>query len=376
VLDFDVDVQQFANIKVIGCGGGGNNAVNRMIREGLKNVEFISVNTDKQALMLSQASQKIQIGDKLTKGLGAGANPEIGNKAAEESKEEISQAIKGADMVFITAGMGGGTGTGAAPVIAEIAKSMGILTVGVVTKPFPFEGRKRMLHAEMGIKNLKERVDTLVTIPNERLLSIVDKKTTLMESFKYADDVLRQGVQGISDLITIPGLVNLDFADVRTIMIDKGLAHMGVGRGTGDNRAQEAAKQAISSPLLETSIVGATGVLLNITGGPDLGLLEINEAAEIVQDAADPDANIIFGAVIDENIKDELRITVIATGFESEKAQCKQHEPVQPVAKIPQKPQPTVSFTSNRDEAAATAEYQSYDETNLEIPAFLRRQRK
>ena len=376
MLDFDVDLQQFANIKVIGCGGGGNNAVNRMIREGLKNVEFISVNTDKQALMLSQASQKIQIGDKLTKGLGAGANPEIGNKAAEESKEEISQAIKGADMVFITAGMGGGTGTGAAPVIAEIAKSMGILTVGVVTKPFPFEGRKRMLHAEMGIKNLKDRVDTLVTIPNERLLSIVDKKTTLMESFKYADDVLRQGVQGISDLITIPGLVNLDFADVRTIMIDKGLAHMGVGRGTGDNRAQEAAKQAISSPLLETSIVGATGVLLNITGGPDLGLLEINEAAEIVQDAADPDANIIFGAVIDENIKDELRITVIATGFESEKAQRKQPEPVQHVAKVPQNPQPTVSFTTNRDEAAATVEYQSYDETNLEIPAFLRRQRK
>ncbi|MCH5138416.1 cell division protein FtsZ [Clostridiaceae bacterium UIB06] len=376
MLDFDVDVQQFANIKVIGCGGGGNNAVNRMIREGLKNVEFISVNTDKQALMLSQASQKIQIGDKLTKGLGAGANPEIGNKAAEESKEEISQAIKGADMVFITAGMGGGTGTGAAPVIAEIAKSMGILTVGVVTKPFPFEGRKRMLHAEMGIKNLKERVDTLVTIPNERLLSIVDKKTTLMESFKYADDVLRQGVQGISDLITIPGLVNLDFADVRTIMIDKGLAHMGVGRGTGDNRAQEAAKQAISSPLLETSIVGATGVLLNITGGPDLGLLEINEAAEIVQDAADPDANIIFGAVIDENIKDEIRITVIATGFETEKAQVKQTESTQPIANIPQNPQTTSNFNSNRDEAAATAEYKTYDETNLEIPAFLRRQRK
>jgi cell division protein FtsZ len=379
VLDFDVDVQQFANIKVIGCGGGGNNAVNRMIREGLKNVEFISVNTDKQALMLSQASQKIQIGDKLTKGLGAGANPEIGNKAAEESKEEISQAIKGADMVFITAGMGGGTGTGAAPVIAEIAKSMGILTVGVVTKPFPFEGRKRMLHAEMGIKNLKERVDTLVTIPNERLLSIVDKKTTLMESFKYADDVLRQGVQGISDLITIPGLVNLDFADVRTIMIDKGLAHMGVGRGTGDNRATEAAKQAVSSPMLETSIVGATGVLLNITGGPDLGLLEINEAAEIVQDAADPDANIIFGAVIDDNIKDEIRITVIATGFESEKAQRKQPETVPPVTKVAQSPKPTVntaSFATNRDEAAATVEYQNYDETNLEIPAFLRRQRK
>jgi len=377
VLDFDVDVQQFANIKVIGCGGGGNNAVNRMIREGLKNVEFISVNTDKQALMLSQASQKIQIGDKLTKGLGAGANPEIGTKAAEESKEEIAQAIKGADMVFITAGMGGGTGTGAAPVIAEIAKSMGILTVGVVTKPFPFEGRKRMLHAEMGMKNLKERVDTLVTIPNERLLTIVDKKTTLMESFKYADDVLRQGVQGISDLITIPGLVNLDFADVRTIMIDKGLAHMGVGRGTGDNRAQEAAKQAISSPLLETSIVGATGVLLNITGGPDLGLLEINEAAEIVQDAADPDANIIFGAVIDENIKDEIRITVIATGFESDKIQRKQPEHIETKVTAIPKQQQTASFTNNRDEAAATVEYHnSYDENNLEIPAFLRRQRK
>ncbi|MTK11940.1 MAG: cell division protein FtsZ [Clostridiaceae bacterium] len=376
MLDFDVDVQQFANIKVIGCGGGGNNAVNRMIKEGLKNVEFISVNTDKQALMLSQASQKIQIGDKLTKGLGAGANPEIGQKAADESKDEISQAIKGADMVFITAGMGGGTGTGAAPVIAEIAKSMGILTVGVVTKPFPFEGRKRMLHAEMGIKNLKDRVDTLVTIPNERLLSIVDKKTTLMESFKYADDVLRQGVQGISDLITIPGLVNLDFADVRTIMIDKGLAHMGVGRGTGDNRAQEAAKQAISSPLLETSIVGATGVLLNITGGSDLGLLEINEAAEIVQEAADPDANIIFGAVIDENIKDELRITVIATGFETERIQHKNEPVAKPHVAQPQPQSQPTTYGNNKDEAAATIEYKNYDENNLEIPAFLRRQRK
>ncbi|AKN29389.1 cell division protein FtsZ [Clostridium carboxidivorans P7] len=376
MLDFDVDVQQFAQIKVIGCGGGGNNAVNRMIREGLKNVEFIAINTDKQALMLSQASQKIQIGDKLTKGLGAGANPEIGQKAAEESKDEISQAIKGADMVFITAGMGGGTGTGAAPVIAEIAKSMGILTVGVVTKPFPFEGRKRMLHAELGIKDLKERVDTLVTIPNERLLSIVDKKTTLMESFKFADDVLRQGVQGISDLITIPGLVNLDFADVRTIMIDKGLAHMGVGKGTGDNRAQEAAKQAISSPLLETSIVGATGVLLNITGGPDLGLLEINEAAEIVQEAADPDANIIFGAVIDENIKDEIRITVIATGFESEDIKGKPE--VSPKANIEQpKHNNNVNDFDGKDEAATSkVEYKNYDESNLEIPAFLRRQKR
>ncbi|MGE5629295.1 MAG: cell division protein FtsZ [Solirubrobacterales bacterium] len=374
MLDFDVDVERLAQIKVIGCGGGGNNAVNRMIMEGLKNVEFIAINTDKQALMLSQASQKIQIGDKLTKGLGAGANPEIGQKAADESKEEIAEAIKGSDMVFITAGMGGGTGTGAAPIIAEIAKSMGILTVGVVTKPFPFEGRKRMLHAEMGMKNLKDRVDTLVTIPNERLLTIVDKKTTLMDSFKLADDVLRQGVQGISDLITIPGLVNLDFADVRTIMIDKGLAHMGVGRGTGDNRAQEAAKQAISSPLLETSIVGATGVLLNITGGTDLGLLEINEAAEIVQQAADPDANIIFGAVIDENIKDEIRITVIATGFEAEKAAklaVKQTVP----EKLPQNvPSQSGPFINYEDESATdTADYENKD---LEIPAFLRRARK
>ena len=362
MLDFDVDVQQFAQIKVIGCGGGGNNAVNRMIASGLKNVEFIAVNTDKQALMLSQASQKIQIGDKLTKGLGAGANPEIGQKAAEESKEEISQAIKGADMVFITAGMGGGTGTGAAPVIASIAKSMGILTVGVVTKPFPFEGRKRMLHAEQGTKSLKDSVDTLVTIPNERLLSIVDKKTTLVESFRYADDVLRQGVQGISDLITIPGLVNLDFADVRTVMIDKGLAHMGVGRGKGDNRAQEAAKQAISSPLLETSIIGATGVLLNITGGADLGLLEINEAAEIVQQAADPDANIIFGAVIDESLKDEISITVIATGFENDKIQGK--------------PTDNGRTTPQEDLQVAATSTKDHNEVDIEIPAFLRRKNK
>ncbi len=370
MLDFDVDVQEFAQIKVIGCGGGGNNAINRMIIDGLKNVEFIAINTDKQALALSQASQKIQIGDKLTKGLGAGANPDIGQKAAEESKEEISEAIKGADMVFITAGMGGGTGTGAAPVVAEIAKAMGILTVGVVTKPFPFEGRKRMINAQVGIKNLKERVDTLVTIPNERLLAIVDKKTTLVESFKFADDVLRQGVQGISDLITIPGLVNLDFADVRTVMLDKGLAHMGVGTGTGDNRAADAAKEAISSPLLETSIVGATGVLLNVTGGDDLGLLEINEAAQIVQEAADPDANIIFGAVIDENLKDELRITVIATGFENDK-DIDKTEPIgrnkncDDVLKKPEQ------------EVASTAEYSSKINNNdLDVPAFLRRQNK
>jgi len=320
VIDFDVQNDDLCKIKVVGCGGGGNNAVNRMIEEGLKNVEFIGINTDKQALVLSKAEFKIQLGDKLTRGLGAGANPEIGRKAAEESKEEIIEALKGADMVFVTCGMGGGTGTGAAPVVAEIAKSMGILTVGVVTKPFPFEGRKRMIHAEAGIKALKESVDTLVTIPNERLLSLVDKKTTLVESFRKADDVLKQGVQGISDLITIPGLINLDFADISTIMVNKGLAHMGVGVGTGDNRAQDAAREAIASPLLETSIIGATGVLLNVTGGSDLSLLEINEAAQIVQEEADPDANIIFGAVIDESLNDEIRITVIATGFDCEKA--------------------------------------------------------
>jgi len=372
VLDFDVEVEQFAKIKVIGCGGSGNNAVNRMIAEGLKNVEFIAINTDKQALMLSKATQKIQIGEKLTKGLGAGANPEIGKKAAEESKDEIANAIKGADMVFITAGLGGGTGTGAAPIIAELAKSMGILTVGVVTKPFPFEGRKRMQQAEIGMKNLKERVDTLVTIPNERLLSIVDKKTSLMESFKMADDVLRQGVQGISDLITIPGLVNLDFADVKTIMLDKGLAHMGVGRGTGDSRAKEAAKQAISSPLLETSILGSTGVLLNITGGFDLGLLEINEAAEIVQQSADPDANIIFGAVIDENIKDEIRITVIATGFEANKASIKQDiADKYAVGEFGVISTDAVVPTDEKEDIAATST--AAEDENLEIPAFLRR---
>ncbi len=316
MLDFEFDVDQSAQIKVIGVGGGGNNAVNRMIEAGLKGVEFISVNTDKQALYLSKASQKIQIGDKLTRGLGAGANPEVGQKAAEESREEIAQAIKGSDLVFITAGMGGGTGTGAAPVVAEIAKELGILTVGVVTKPFMFEGRKRMIHAEQGVLSLKEKVDTLVTIPNDRLLQVVDKKTTMTDAFRLADDVLRQGVQGVSDLITIPGLINLDFADVKTIMLSRGLAHMGTGRASDENRAVEAAKQAISSPLLETTINGATGVLLNITGGPNLTLFEVNEAADQVKQAADPDANIIFGAVINEELGDEVRITVIATGFD------------------------------------------------------------
>ncbi|MBA1333694.1 MAG: Cell division protein FtsZ [Firmicutes bacterium] len=353
MLEFDIDSQQFAVIKVIGVGGGGSNAVNRMIEAGLKGIEFIAVNTDKQALLLSNAAQKIQIGEKLTKGLGAGANPEIGQKAAEESKELIHNSIKGADMVFITSGMGGGTGTGAAPIVAETAKELGILTVGVVTKPFSFEGRKRILQADEGIKELKSKVDTLVIIPNDRLLQVSEKKTSIVEAFRIADDVLRQGVQGISDLIAVPGLVNLDFADVKTIMLNTGMAHMGIGCSNGENRATEAAKQAIQSPLLETSIEGAKGVLLNITGGPNLGLFEVNEAAELVAQSADPDANIIFGAVIDENLKDEIRITVIATGFSNEK---------------PSKPKPAVEEKKPRGNMLG-----DYEGVDLEIPTFLRK---
>ncbi|KKM12266.1 cell division protein FtsZ [Clostridiales bacterium PH28_bin88] len=310
------ELNQFAAIKVIGVGGGGNNAVNRMIAAGLQGVEFVSVNTDAQALRLCKSEYKIQIGAKLTKGLGAGANPETGKKAAEESREELVQSLKGADMVFVTAGMGGGTGTGAAPVVAEVAKELGALTVGVVTRPFTFEGRKRADQADKGIADLKGRVDTLIIIPNDRLLQVADKQTSITEAFRIADDVLRQGVQGISDLIAVPGLINLDFADVKTIMLDTGSALMGIGRASGDKRAAEAARMAISSPLLETSIEGAKGVLLNITGGSNLGLFEVNEAAEIIAAAADPEANIIFGAVIDEEMHDEIRVTVIATGFE------------------------------------------------------------
>ncbi len=304
-----------ATIKVVGVGGAGNNGVNRMVENGLKSVEFISINTDRQQLNVSKANKKIQIGEKLTRGLGAGANPEVGKCSAEESKTEIAEALKGADMVFVTAGMGGGTGTGAAPIVAEVSKEMGILTVGVVTKPFPFEGKRRMMQAEAGIEELRQNVDTLIIIPNEKLLQVVEKQTSIMDAFKMSDDVLRQGVQGISDLITIPGLVNLDFADVKTIMLDAGVAHIGIGRASGEHRAQEAARQAIHSPLLETSIEGAGGVLLNVTGGKDLCLLEISEAADLVQKSVDPDANIIFGAVIDEKLENEIVITVIATGF-------------------------------------------------------------
>lgn len=349
MIEFDLEMEQFAQIKVIGVGGGGSNAVNRMIAAGLRGVEFISVNTDAQALYLANSECKLQIGEKLTKGLGAGANPEIGAQAAEENREDIKQALKGADMVFVTAGMGGGTGTGAAPIIAEVARELGALTVGVVTKPFTFEGRRRAATAEKGISLLKEKVDTLITIPNDRLLQVVDKRTPILEAFRIADDVLRQGVQGISDLIAVPGLINLDFADVKTIMRETGAALMGIGVGTGDNRTVEAAKKAIASPLLETSIDGARGVLLNITGGVNLSLFEVNEAADIVAEAADPDANIIFGAVIDESLDDEVRITVIATGFDHRASERKQI-----IEELAQR-----SFSSD----------------DIDIPAFLRRKR-
>ena len=307
-----------ATIKVIGVGGAGNNAVNRMIEAGIRNVEFIAVNTDRQTLNESKANSKIQIGEKITRGLGAGANPDIGTQAAEESKAEIAEVLKGADMVFVTAGMGGGTGTGAAPIVAATAKEMGILTIGVVTKPFTFEGKKRLAQAERGVASLKGKVDTLVVIPNDKLLQVIDRKTSIVEAFRMADDVLRQGVQGISDLISVPGVINLDFADVRTIMLNQGMAHMGIGVASGENRAEDAAKQAIQSPLLETSIEGARGIIINITGGSDMGLHEANTAAELVQRSADPEANIIFGTVIDDSMGDEIQITVIATGFEKE----------------------------------------------------------
>ena len=317
MLEFQIEDQQsFATIKVIGCGGAGNNAVNRMVDAGLKGVEFIAINTDRQALAMSKASMTIQIGEKLTKGLGAGAVPDIGRRAAEESREEIAQAIKGADLVFVTAGMGGGTGTGAAPIVAEIARDLNCLTIAVVTKPFQFEGKQRMKNAEMGVMDLKQRVDTLVVIPNDRLLQVVTKGTTMLEAFRIADDVLRQGIQGISDLIAVPALINLDFADVKTVMESGGLAHMGIGSGKGENRMVEAAKNAISSPLLETNIDGARAVLINITGGEDMSIIDINEAANLVMQAADTEANIIFGAGIDDTMEDEVRITVIATGFE------------------------------------------------------------
>ena len=310
-------MSDFANIKVIGVGGGGNNAVNRMVDNQIKGVQFLAVNTENQVLELSKADVTIQIGEKVTKGLGAGANPQVGEEAAQESREEIIKALEGADMVFVTAGMGGGTGTGAAPIVAECAKEVGALTVGVVTKPFAFEGKRRRAAAEKGIEFLTQKVDTIIVIPNDKLLQVVDKKCTITDAFSKADDVLRQGIKGISDLIQIPGLINLDFADVKTIMTEQGEALMGIGVGEGENRAVDAAKMAINSPLLETSIDGAKGILLNISGSSDLSIFEVNEAAEIISEAADPDANIIFGSVIDESLGDKVQITVVATGFNS-----------------------------------------------------------
>ena len=317
-FQFENDFVDNVQIKVVGVGGGGGNAVNRMARAGLVGVEFIAINTDRQALYLSQATQKIQIGDKLTRGQGAGSNPEKGQRAAEESRDEIIAALKGADMVFITAGMGGGTGTGAAPVVAEIARDLGILTVGIVTKPFSFEGRKRMEQAEGGIVNLKEHVDSLVVIPNERLKSVSETRITLANAFEAADDVLRQGVQSISQLVKVPGLVNLDFADVTAVMKDAGYAHMGIGRAQGKDKADEAAKAAVSSPLLETSIDGAHGVLINITASPDIDLEDVEQTSSAIQRAAHPDANIIWGAAFDENMEDEICVTVIATDFDAD----------------------------------------------------------
>ena len=330
--DVETAFDALANIKVIGVGGGGNNAVNRMIAAGVRGVQFIAVNTDAQALRLSKAENKIQIGEKLTKGLGAGANPEIGEKAAEESREQIVEALKGADMVFVTAGMGGGTGTGAAHIVAECAKEVGALTVGVVTKPFSFEGRRRYNQAEGGIVNLKEKVDTLITIPNDKLMTIAERRTSMLEAFRLADDVLRQGVEGISNLISVPGLINADFADVKSIMSSAGSALMGIGTAKGEGGAKAAAEAAISSPLLEAaSIEGARGVLFNIIGGKELSLYDVTEASNIITEAADPDANIIFGAVIDETLDDEIRVTVIATGFEKKESASKSF----PSAKAP-----------------------------------------
>ncbi|WP_027963109.1 cell division protein FtsZ [Halalkalibacillus halophilus] len=369
MLDFEANTDQLATIKVIGCGGGGSNAVNRMIEHGVQGVEFIAVNTDAQALNLSKADTKLQIGEKLTRGLGAGANPEVGKKAAEESKEIIEEALHGADMVFVTAGMGGGTGTGAAPVIAQVAKDVGALTVGVVTRPFLFEGRKRSTQATSGVDSLKESVDTLIVIPNDRLLELVDKNTPMLEAFREADNVLRQGVQGISDLIAVPGLINVDFADVKTIMSDKGSALMGIGIATGESRAAEAAKKAISSPLLETSIDGAHGVLMNISGGQNLSLYEVQEAAEIVTSAADQEVNVIFGSVINESLNEEIVVTVIATGFDE--ASSSQSSPQQQAQ--PQRPMTNSSASQPKQQEQPQQEKRSnFEEDALDIPTFLR----
>jgi cell division protein FtsZ len=345
--------ENLANIKVVGVGGGGCSAINRMLGSKLRGIEFVAINTDLQVLTHCEAPIKVQIGKETTKGLGSGKDPEIGRRSIEEDKEEVYEALKGADMTFITYGAGGGTGTGAGPMVAEISKELGALTVAVVTKPFTFEGMRRKKVAELGIEELKDKVDTLITIPNDRLLQVIDKKTTLFDAFGVVDDVLRQGVQGISDLITLHGVINVDFADVRSILSDAGSALMGIGRATGDNRAIEAARAAIDSPLLELSIEGAKGILFNVTGGPDLGMYEIDEAAKAITEAADPDANIIFGAIVDEAMSGEVKITVIATGFEGERSKKKQQK-----------------------EEMSTITKEEEEESELEVPAFIRRKLK
>lgn len=383
-MDKKSEAEGFAIIKVVGVGGSGGSAVTRMINSKLRGVEFVTVNTDAQALAFNEAPVKIQIGKETTRGLGAGADPEIGRKAIEENKEEVYEALKGADMVFVTFGAGGGTGTGAGPFVAEIAKELGALTIGVVTKPFSFEGQRRMKIAELGINEMKDRVDTLITIPNDRLLQVIDKKTSLFDAFGIVDDVLRQGVQGIADLITLHGIINVDFADVKAIMSDAGSALMGIGRGSGDNRAIEAARAAIDSPLLELSIDGAKGILFNITGGPDLGMYEIDEAAKAITEAADADANIIFGAIIDEAMQGEVKITVIATGFETDASKLHKRQPIttQQPAEIPPSQmitreerkfdsdnyidQPKHTPTEKPRESEA-------EDDELEVPAFIRR---
>jgi cell division protein FtsZ len=397
--------ENLAQIKVVGVGGGGGNAVNRMIAEGLGGVEFITINTDNQALMLSKAKTRVRIGDKLTRGLGAGGNPEIGRKAAEESADELYEVLRGADMVFIASGMGGGTGTGAAPVVAQIAKELGSLTIGVVTRPFTFEGAKRQTSADAGIEALKSQVDTLIVIPNDRLLQIASKNSTLQQAFSLADDVLRQGIQGISELITVPALINLDFADVRTIMSEGGAALMAVGRASGDDRAPKAAEAAISSALLDVTIDGARGILFNITGGSDLSLFEVSAAANVIKESAHPEANVIFGAQVDETLGDEVRVTVIATGFEGSRVARKieqpSHRAARPAAQAPQyeysvpaaQPRPMQQYSAQPPVPTQDAELppaaparpaapapeprpREYDAGDIDIPAFLRRGQK
>ncbi len=376
--------ESFARIKVVGVGGGGCNAVQRMIMEGVQGVEFISVNTDAQALLLSNATTRVRIGDKLTRGLGSGGDPDTGRKAAEESSDELYEVLKGADMVFVTAGIGGGTGTGASPVVSQIAREVGALTIGVVTRPFTFEGSRRIQTAESGIENLKEQVDTLIVIPNDRLLQIVDKRASLQDAFGVADDVLRQGIQGISELITVPGLINLDFADVRAIMSEGGAALMAIGRGTGEDRARMAAEQAISSQLLDITIDGARGILFNVTGGSDLTLFEVNQAAAIIKETAHPDVNMIFGAVIEPDMGDELRVTVIATGFERASMPRPLFESQTKTSQRPQEAEVMVAAEASKPRAsgqsiaAPSSEFKprTFNTDDLDIPTFLRKRGK